>query len=41
MAAKKERPAPAKAPRTTKPAEAGKAGLPEQHQQQRARRNLG
>jgi len=27
MAAKKERPAPAKAPRTTKPAEAGKAGL--------------
>lgn len=27
MAAKKERPAPAKAPRTAKPAEAGKAGL--------------
>lgn len=27
MAAKKERPAPAKAPRTAKPAEAGKAGM--------------
>jgi len=27
MAAKKERPAPAKAPKTTKPAEAGKAGM--------------
>jgi len=27
MAAKKERPAPAKAPKTAKPAEAGKAGI--------------
>ena len=27
MAAKKERPSPAKAPKTTKPAEAGKAGM--------------
>ena len=27
MAAKKERPAPAKAPKTAKPAEAGKAGM--------------
>jgi hypothetical protein len=27
MAAKKERPAPAKAPKTTQPAEAGKSGL--------------